>query len=215
MTQQINLFNPAFEEQRSLLSFRGTVVGWAAVAVLVAAFAAYAQLSVRSMAKQESEEAARVAAAQAEMQHLAGQVSARHRNSQVAAEIARLESQLHDRQQVLDVLHAGELGNTKGFSEYLRAFARQSFEGVWLTGLRIAAGGEDVALEGRASRAEHVPGYLRRLNGERAMQGHPFSELVIQVPKSDPGEKAPAPAYVEFRLATKPDAKAAAKVGTQ
>jgi hypothetical protein len=47
------------------------------------------------------------------------------------------------------------------------------------------------------------------------MQGHPFSELVIQEPASDPAAKAPVrPNYVEFRLTTKP-ASIAPKTGAQ
>lgn len=216
MTQQINLLNTAFHEQRVLLSFKGALLGWIGVAVLAVACTAYAQISVRTLAAQEREQSARVAAAREETQKLAGQVAARQRNPQIAAEIARLESQIRDRHKVMDVLKAGALGDTKGFSEHLRAFARQSFDGMWLTGLRIAGSGRDVTVEGRALKAEHVPGYLKRLNSERAMQGHPFSELVIQMPKPQPGEKeAVSPLYVEFRIATKTDDKTASAKETR
>ena len=120
------------------------------------------------------------------------------------------ESEISGRDEVMAVLKGGALGDTRGFSEHLRAFARQSFEGVWLTGLHIAARGQDVALEGRALRAEQVPGYLRRLNSESVMQGHPFSELLMQAPAADPGDKSGGrPSYIEFRLATKPETPAA------
>ena len=82
--------------------------------------------------------------------------------------------------------------------------------------MSIATGGRDVSIEGRASQAAFVPGYLKRLNGESAMQGHPFSELVIQEPAPDPAAKTPVrPNYVEFKLTTKPDAGSASKAGAQ
>jgi hypothetical protein len=168
----------------------------------------------RQLAQQEREVAAKVTAAQAEMQRLAGQVAGRKQDPQVAAEIARLESEIKGRDEVMEVLKGGALGDTKGFSEHLRAFARQSFEGVWLTGLHIAASGQDVALEGRALHAEQVPGYLRRLNSENVMQGHPFSELLMQAPAPKPDDKSGGRApYIEFRLATESEipAKAAAQ----
>ena len=116
----------------------------------------------------------------------------------------------------MEVLRAGGLGDTRGFSDHLKAFARQSFDGIWLTGLSIATAGRDVSVEGRASHAAYVPDYLKRLNGENAMQGHPFSELVIQEPAPDPAAKTPGrPNYVEFRLTTKPDTTALPRAGTQ
>lgn len=215
MPQQINLFNPAFLDKRGPLSLKTALMGWLAVALISLAFAGYTGMRNRQLAQQEREVAAKVTATQAEMQRLAGQVAGRKQDPQIAAEIAHLESEINGRNEVMGVLKGGALGDTRGFSEHLRAFARQSFEGVWLTGLHIAASGQDVAIEGRALRAEQVPGYLRRLNSESVMQGHPFSELLMQAPAPEPGDKSGGrPPYIEFRLATKsetPAAKAAAR----
>jgi len=211
---QINLYNPAFEEQRALLSFKGAVTGWLVIAVLVAAVAGYQAISSHSMEKQERELAQAVAAAQADAQRLGGEMASRKRDPRIAEQAALLEEEVKSRQEVLEVLRSGGLGDTRGFSDHLKAFARQSFEGVWLTGLSIATAGRDVSVEGRALQAAYVPSYLKRLNGEAAMQGHPFSELVIQEPAPDPAAKNPVrPNYVEFKLTTKP--VAAAKAGTQ
>jgi hypothetical protein len=214
--QQINLYNPAFEAQRTLLSFKGTVVGWVVIAALVAVVAAYETVTLRSAEQQDRELAKQVATAQAEAQRLGGEMASRRHDPRVAEEVARLEDEVRGRQEVMDVLHSGGLGDTRGFSDHLKAFARQSFEGVWLTGLSIATAGRDVSIEGRASQAAFVPGYLKRLNGESAMQGHPFSELVIQEPAPDPAAKSPVrPNYVEFKLTTKPDTVPVAKAGAQ
>lgn len=216
MPQQINLYNSAFEERRALLSWNSAVAGWLIVAVLVAAIATYQSVNVRSAEQRDRELAAQVASAQAETQRLASAVSSRKRDQRIIEEISRLETDLKGRQEVMNILQAGGLGNTRGFSDHLKAFARQSFEGVWLTGLSIATAGRDVSVEGRALQAAYVPGYLKRLNGESAMQGHPFSELVIQEPAPDPAAKTPVrPNYVEFRLTTKPDVASAAKAGAR
>ena len=215
MSQQINLFNPAFLDKSGRLTLKTALMGWLAVALLSVAFAGYAGMRNRQLAQQERDVAAKVTAAQAEMQRLAGQVAGRKQDPLIAAEIARLESEIKGRDEVMAVLKGGALGDTRGFSEHLRAFARQSFEGVWLTGLHIAASGRDVAVEGRALHAEQVPGYLRRLNSETVMQGHPFSELLMQVPAPDPADESGGrPPYIEFRLATSsetPAARAAAR----
>ena len=216
MLQQINLYNPVFEAQRTLLSFKGSAVGWVVIAVLVAVVAAYEMVTLRSAEQRDRELAKQVTTAQAEAQRLGGEMASRRHDPRIAEEVARLEEEVRGRQEVMDVLHSGGLGDTRGFSDHLKAFARQSFEGVWLTGLSIATAGRDVSIEGRATQAAFVPGYLKRLNGESAMQGHPFSELVIEEPAPDPAAKTPVrPNYVEFKLTTKSDAGSAPKAGTQ
>ena len=216
MPQQINLYNPAFEAQRALLSFKGAVTGWAVVAALVVVFAGYQMISLRSLERQERDLARQVAAAQADAQRLGGAMTSRRHDSRISEEVARLEGEVKGRQEIMNRLRSGGLGDTRGYSEHLKAFARQSFEGVWLTGLSIATAGRDVSIEGRALQAAYVPSYLKRLNGENAMQGHPFSELLIQEPAPDPGAKPPVrPSYVEFKLTTKPDGAAVDKAGKQ
>lgn len=213
MPQQINLYNPAFEARQAPLSFTGAVAGWALVALIAVGAAVFADFRVRSLEQNQRELDRQVAAAQTQLQRLGSEMAARGHDPRIAEEVARLEAEINSRQEVMDVLRAGSLGDTRGFSEQLKAFARQSFEGVWLTGLSIGSAGRDVSLEGRALQASYVPSYLKRLNGESAMQGHPFSELLIQEPVQSPAEKnAPRAVYVEFRLTTKPDA---AKAGAQ
>ena len=216
MPQQINLYNPAFEAQRALLSFKDAVAGWVVIAALVVVFAGYQMISLRSVEQQERELAPQVAAAQADAQRLGGAVASRRHDPRITEEVTRLDGEVKGRQEVMTMLRSGGLGDTRGFSDHLKAFARQSFEGVWLTGLSIATAGRDVSIEGRALQAAYVPSYLKRLNAENAMQGHPFSELLIQEPAPDPGTKTPVrPNYVEFKLTTKQDVAAAAKAGTQ
>ena len=213
MTQQINLFNPALKEKQSPLVFKTAVLGWAGVAVMVALAAAWIGWGNGSLEKQEGEVATRLEAAREDLKKLGAQAAARQHDPQVAPELARLEAQVRDRHEVMDYLKAGELGDTRGFSEHFKAFARQSFDGMWLTGLHIASSGNDMTVEGRALKAEYVPGYLKRLNGERIMQGHPFSELIIDQPKADTAVKSAesssgTPArFVEFRIATRTQEK--------
>ena len=216
MPRQINLYNPAFEAKRALMSMKGAAAGWAGTAALVVAIAGYQLISLRSAGQRERELEQQLATAQADALRLGGQMASRRHDPRIAEEVTRLEGDVRDRQEVMDVLRSGELGDTHGFSDHLKAFARQSFEGVWLTGLSIATAGRDVSIEGRALQAAYVPNYLKRLNGENAMGGHPFSELVIQEPAPDPAAKPEVrPNYVEFRLTTKPDATAKLKAGTQ
>ena len=215
MSQQINLYNPAFERKRDLLSFPGAVSAWglAAAVVLVVMLAMVVRTSnlehnlVQATAERDS--------AQSEMNRLAGQLAARKPNPGLAAEVARLEQGVTSRNEVMSTLQAGVIGDTHGFSKHLAAFARQSFSGLWLTGLKVASAGQDVVIEGRAIRPELVPSYLQRLNREEVMQGHAFAELEMRRPESQDKTARADGKYIEFRLSTLPIAGSATAQGAR
>lgn len=202
MSQQINLYNAAFERKRDLLSFPGAVTAWGvALGVVIVVVLALALRSSNLEHKLAQTNAERDAA-QADMTRLAAQLAARKANPELAAEVQRLEAALASRKEVMSTLHDGVIGDTRGFSAHLTAFARQSFSGLWLTGLRVSSAGQDVVLEGRATRPELVPNYLRRLNREEVMRGHAFAELEMRRPETKrDGEPAQAN-YIEFRIST-------------
>ena len=89
---------------------------------------------------------------------------------------------------------AGMLGRTEGYSASLRALARRSMEGVWLTRIEFAEASGELSLSGRATRAELVPAYLERLRGEQALRGQGFSRLEVTRPQKMP--------FVEFTLSS-------------
>jgi hypothetical protein len=99
---------------------------------------------------------------------------------------------------VLTMLKSGAIGNTQGYSEYMRAFARQSINGLWLTGFDIIGDGTQISLSGAVVNPELVPSFIQRLGKEKVMQGKTFSTLQMQQPKKD-GDRA-VPRYVEFNL---------------
>lgn len=209
MSQQVNLYNPLFEPRRDWISFN--VAAGVALA-LVALFAlASGWLDIRNSALAAREQATgqRLNQAKEEMTRLAGQLTSRQKDPQLEAELDRARSDLASRDKIVELLQGGALGNTLGYSEYLRAFGRQSVEGMWLTGFNIEGAGHFVSIEGRTVRADLVPDYLQRLNRERVLQGRSFSEMRMQLPPKEAGEKKnEAAGFLEFRIATGPDAPA-------
>jgi uncharacterized membrane protein YciS (DUF1049 family) len=210
MSQQINLFNPLFRKKGfSLMSAMGMLYA-AAIALVVASLAAvYEQSQLRDMQAraQVVEQAHR--AASANQEKLVAELGARKPNAQLEAELAALATRLSERQEVIEALKSGAVGNTDGFSGYLRAFSRQSVSGLWLTGFDIAQAGSALALQGRTLSAEHVADYLKRLNQEQTMQGRQFAAMRISQPRAEPlpaktpAERSPAPPrYLEFTIST-------------
>lgn len=214
MSQQINLYNPLFEPRREWMSFNVAATTVLAVLGLIAVGSIAANWRYNSLVRQEQAAAQRLAGAKEEMTRLANQLASRQKDPQLLVELDRAQAELKSRDEVVAVLQGGALGNTAGYSEYLRAFARQSIEGLWLTGFSISGAGHHVVIEGRTVRADLVPDYLQRLNRERILQGSTFAEMQMQQPVRDPGDKkSSAPPYLEFKLATAADA--GQKKGTQ
>jgi Tfp pilus assembly protein PilN len=208
MSQQINLFNPIFLKQKKYFSAVAMVQALGllvAGSVLVAVYASYV---VASVSKEAAVTSAQLAAAQAQLAKVKMEFAPRQKNQGLEVQIQKAEAETQSLREVFDILQKGEIGNTKGYSGYLRAFSRQIIDGVWLTGLTIVGAGNEIGLHGRALQPDLVPAYMNRLKREPVMQGKSFGTLEMQVPqvdqagKGDPaGAKTRVPAgYIEFSL---------------
>ena len=101
-----------------------------------------------------------------------------------------------------------------GIAEYLRAFSRQSVNGLWLTGFTIVGNGE-LEIRGRVLSPDLVPSYIQRLNREQVLAGRSFARLEMTRPKPEPvtdkgkdaKKAARMPRFLEFSLATTDAAK--------
>ena len=217
MSQQINLFNPAFRKQRLVVSTMTAVYGMAITLLVLLVFQTYFHLQIKGL-NEEMRSAQKLAKSQrAYVDRVMGD-STRKPSSTLEAEIAQLESELKLARESVDALKGGAIGNPQGFAEYLRAFSRQSLSGLWLTGFTIAGGGE-ISLHGRVIHAELVPNYIQRLNQEQVLQGRTFASLNLSTPKAEPAaaekgkEQKASPRYLEFSLTTTEPLAATAGAG--
>lgn len=206
MSQQINLFNPAFVQQRQQFSLVTMLQGLGLILLGAGGMYGYAHYQVQQMELQVAESTRRFNAEQLRLGSLAAEFSPQ-RNSQVLQEeVQRLERQVGEQSELLEVLKSGALGNSAGYSEYMRAFSRQAVQGLWLTGFNVSGDGAQLTLSGAVMHPDLLPEYIQRLRRESVMQGKTFAALQMQQAKSDkPGA---APRYVEFVLrSTVPEVK--------
>jgi hypothetical protein len=202
MTQNINLFDPGWKKPRSTLGFPAIFYGIAAVTVALGVVHVFVQFQVYGLNAELRRTQALLEAERAEAMKASGQ-AARKPDPQLDAEIARLRTEAKQAHEAMAALNGGSFGEQEGFAEYLRAFSRQSVDGVWLTGLTVSGGG-DIEIRGRALRPDLVPGYLQRLNREELFAGRSFARLEMNRPAAAPGadgKPAPVP-FLEFSLAT-------------
>ena len=216
MSQQINLFSPLLRKQKKYFS---ALTMAQALGLLLAGsllFYGYLAYQVRTTAKLEVELSHTLENQQALLTKLSAEAKSKQKSKQLENEVTQLERQLRGRQKILDTLQAGDLGNTKGFAEHLRAFSRQSVHGLWLTGFMITSAGDDTQISGRALQPELVPAYINRLKQEPVMRGKSFAVLEMNQPAEeaagkDKDKKAEQAHYIEFNLrSSELDSKGAA-----
>ena len=203
MSQQINLLNPAFRKRHELFTALMLAQALIVLALVMAGVYGYQSRQVTLLAKQVQAGADSLEQERARLVRVAAEYAPRKKDAALEKRMQELEQQLKGEEAVLDVLQSGSLGNTQGYSGYMRAFARQTVNGLWLTGFSIKGAGKDMAIGGRTLRPELVPAYIRRLNQEAVTQGRAFAALEIQQPKVEPATKdkpAQTPNYLEFNL---------------
>ncbi|MBB5609542.1 MULTISPECIES: PilN domain-containing protein [unclassified Janthinobacterium] len=218
MSQQINLFNPKFERQKHQISARTATQCLGLLLVGLAALSLYGQRKVAELEHQESAVKADLAQREARRDKALRDFPPRHKDPEVAQQLAAAEAQQKLLQDATGILGRGELGNAQGYASYFRALAQARVEGVWLTGLHIAGAGNDISLEGRALHASLLPAYISRLGQQDVFKGKTFASLDIGPPDGvAPGAPVtadgkgvkPAP-YVVFSLqSTRADVTAA------
>jgi len=216
MSQQINLLSAAFRKQRQTLSAMTAAKSLAVVILALFASQYYLHQQINGLSA-ELQTALKEQQSHAEKLKADGAVRSKT-GATLDAEVARLETEIKLGRQSMDALKAGAIGNQQGFAEYLRAFSRQSIDGLWLTGFTIVGGG-DITIEGRVTQPDLVPHYIQRLNREQTLQGRTFATLEMHVPKVVPAGGADAkepkkmPRYLEFSMTTAEPVRSVASAG--
>jgi len=197
MSQQINLFSASLRPPRPVLTAARVAV---LVGVVVLAMLGYRSYLVRQLGQSETVLAqvnARMTGLQ-EQSAKFGRSAAKGMDKALESSIAKTQAELANRQSLLEQLKGGDLGNAKGFSDYLTALARQRAEGVWITGLVVSGGGADLEIQGGITRPEMLPEYVRQLSREEVLRGRKIVELRMARKEVEPlAQKSAAPSAPE------------------
>ena len=188
MHQQINFYRAEFRHSEATFGASSIAAGCAAivVAMLVVYVFAMGQLSgidneLQIVSQQEDAALRRLE----QMQPLIGSLSGEQTWAQRLDDATR---SLEEKQLVLSLVQGSTLGDTLGFSRYLRSLARQDTDGLWLTRISLSALGNRNRLQGKALRAELVATYLQRLANGGSFARQRFNQFQIEGPED--GETA-------------------------
>lgn len=177
--QQVNLYSDELKTQK--LNYSSLTVMQLSVFIVVvlsvaAGFRTY-QLKQQQSAFEVKQAAHKIA--MADLKTLQSELSKRKKDTKLKKQVTEKTKELANKQKVLGILSQDEFGNTDGFIEHISGLARQRINGLWLTKVRIASGGTDIALRGTTSKPALLPKYLQRLSAEKVFVGTEFQSLLM------------------------------------
>lgn len=179
MSQQINLYETRLRPRELLLNGRRL----AAVLMSVVALGSGWAVAARHQADQASAESLLVRSMLKDIQDkhdaLSKQVMERKLSDVLQNELDRLRAMLSVREEVVAMLDSGRLGNTAGFSELFRGFARNAASDWWLTRFSVDLGGQEIEIVGKVLEAGKLPSYVQRLSDDPAFKGRRFAALTM------------------------------------
>lgn len=197
MSQQINLFNPLFLEKKKYFSAVTMTQAIGLIVLGLALFYAFAFWQDRNLARQIAESGRAYDQQKQQFARITAELSPEKREAQLDQDLKSIEAAIAVRRSLMGELGTGGHAGSAGYSEYLRAFARQTVQGLWLTSIQIAEGGAQLTMSGRALQADLVPVLIGRLKQESVLRGRPLEGLAIT--RSTWGKDNPR-AIVEFTV---------------
>ena len=109
-------------------------------------------------------------------------------------QLAEREAENRELQRLADYLKTLDAQRSSGFVALLQGLAdRHPPRGLWLTSIRLQAGGDELALQGLTQDQELLPLYLRSLGQSSAFSGRDFAHFDLQRDEQD---------LLRFRLAS-------------
>ena len=191
MSQQINLYEARLRPRLELATGRNVGIAALVLLVAVAGWSLWerGEADRRSAAAEASLK--EVVAAQEKMKALTQTMAERKVSPELANEVESAKSMVAAREDVIKVLDSGALGRTAGFSSFMVGFAQQARSDLWLTGFRIAAGGDEIEIHGRMLDPARLRVYVQRLTAVPVFQGRSFAGLGMR--RVRPGQVSAAP----------------------
>jgi len=185
MSQQINLLNPALIKQKDFLNPNNIAITLGLLSVLMLGYYGYAQKQLSLLILHRSQIAEELSATQAQLKQTALLHTPHELNKGLLEQILQLEQKKAMQQQILQTVDQSSATPVKGYAALMRAFAKQSIDGLWLTSISIDSNSEKLNISGRALQADLVPEYISHLGNEPALKGKLFASLNMSLPKTD------------------------------
>lgn len=182
MSQQINLINPALIKQKDFLTTLNITMVYGALALSLLGWYVYTAQQMTTLKMSRDQLASELQHVQAALAEMTAARAPKAPNQTLIAELQTLEEKHQVQMQILQAMQQGRPSQDKGLASYMLGLARQSTDGLWLTGFSIDQTHHTVSLKGRSMDAAVLPDYMRKLGHEAVFAGQTFGGLRIQQP---------------------------------
>lgn len=202
MNQQINFYLPEFRMRRKVLTARSTARVFAAVIAAMALLYLFGLQAMHSVDREYAVVSGQESVAAERLEKLQPIIGNLGDGKTWEQRVQEKEAQLEEKRMVLQYVRHTDLGETQGFSRHMQSLARIELEGIWLTRVRLSAGGAGTVLEGNALQPELVATYLQFLASETPFAEQRFRRFEIE------GDTENGNGPVRFSLVSEPDSLA-------
>ncbi|MDP1765632.1 MAG: MSHA biogenesis protein MshI, partial [Methylotenera sp.] len=144
MSQQINLINPSLIKQKDFLNSNNIAMTLGLLSVLMLGYYSYAQKQLSLLTTQRSQIAVELSATQATLQQTVLLHTPHEMNKTLLDQITQLEHKEAMQQQILQTVKQSSATPEKGYAALMRAFAKQSIDGLWLTSFSVDSRSEQL-----------------------------------------------------------------------
>jgi Tfp pilus assembly protein PilN len=194
MSQQINLLNPALIERTELLNPNRIVALLGIFFVSLFGYYFYESNELTALKQQRAEAASKLEQLQSDVNSLIAK-NKPIENTALLEQINQLEQKEMEQEAIIKATTKTNLHHTRSYAALLRAFSKQSIDGLWITGLTIDQDAQNLSISGRTLDADLVPKYISRLRAEPALKGKTFTDLTMHAveKKSAPNSAQASP----------------------
>jgi hypothetical protein len=185
MSQQINLLNTTLIKQKDFFNPTNIAITLGLMCVLLLGYYGFANNKLSKLNFARSLAAEKLSSIDAALKQATITHKVHAPNKALLDEISQLEQKKKMQQQILQMVKQSKANPDKGYAALMRAFAKQSMDGLWLTNFSFDSQSEKLNISGRTLHADLVPEYISRLSLEPALKGKLFSALTMSLRKVD------------------------------
>ena len=192
--QNINLYQRE-RRRRGGPRLRQMGLGMALLAVLLAIHAGWQGWQLHSVGSAAELAERQATQAEAQLEVVKADFIEPTLDPRLPQQLAEREAENRELQRLADYLKVLDAQRSSGFAALLQGLAdRHPPQGLWLTQIRLQAGGDEMALEGLTQDQELLPLYLQSLGQSSAFSGRDFARFDLQRDEQD---------LLQFRLSSK------------
>ncbi|MEQ1600637.1 MAG: hypothetical protein ABL885_02585 [Methylophilaceae bacterium] len=193
MSQQINLINPSLIQQKDLLTAVTIGLAYLVLILIMLAWYAASASQIKGLVTTADQAGSALQQIQSRLTEATAARAPRTANQALQLELAQLEAKHKVQTQILQLISHSNTSSDKGLAGVMRGFARQTLEGLWLTGFNMDNARHAMTIFGRSLQADLLPRYIAKLGQEAVFSGQAFGGLHFQQPVVAEAKATPVP----------------------